>query len=235
MTPTVRGEQAAFVARDNRFVVRARRTNGEVVRAYLPNTARLTGLLVPGARLRLVPADDPRRRTGWTVTRVWAGTWVALDANAASGLVADHLEAGGGLPGWPELVEVRREVRRAGHRFDLVVRSADGQTGLVEVKSLSGAEDRVASLSGTPSARGVAHLTALADLASAGEATAVVFVVQRGDVDVLDVAAPADSAWVTAVRRARRSGVHVVAYACEVDQHTLRLGRSLTVTDTRPA
>jgi len=222
---------ARFLARDNRFVVRAELPDGEVVRAYLPNTARLHDLLSPGSPLRLVPADGPGRRTAWTVTRVWDGTWVALAADAAAGLVADHLVTGGRLPGWPAITEVRREVVQGRHRLDLEVTLADGRRGLVEVKSLSRAKDRIAPLSSTPSSRGVEHLAALAGVAQAGRPAAVVFVVQRGDVDTLDLAAPADPAWQTAVREARADGVHVVAFACEVGEHDARLGRELEVRD----
>lgn len=222
-------EPARFVARDNRFVVRARRDDGTEVRAYLPNTARLTDVLVPDAALVLEPTDAPHRRTRWTVTRVWDGTWVALAAGVASDLVADHLAGGGRLPGWPALTTVRREVHRDGHRFDLEVDRADGVTAVVEVKSLSRARDGVAPLSGTPSTRGVGHLRTLGALAAAGTPTAVVFVVQRGDVEVLDLRAPADPAWVTAVRGAIESGVQVVAHRCEVDPDHLALGPAITV------
>lgn len=223
-------EQARFVSRENRFVVRARRPDGEVVRAHLPNTARLTDVLVPEAALVLEPTDAPHRRTRWTVTRVWDGTWVALAAGVAADLVADHLEAGR-LPGWPRLTTVRREVTRDGHRFDLEVGLADGRTGVVEAKSLSRARDGVAPLSATPSTRGVAHLATLSRLAREGTPTAVVFVVQRPDVTVLDIDAPADPDWQAAVRAARDAGVQVWAHRCEVDPTTLALGPPLEVRD----
>lgn len=222
-------ETARFVARENRFVVQARRTTGELVRAYLPNTARLTDLLVPHALLVLQPADDPGRRTAWTVTRVWDGTWVSLEASAASRLVADHLTAGRRVAGWPVPVRVRPEVRCGDHRVDLELTWADGRSGLVEVKSLSRARGGVAPLSGTPSVRGVRHLATLARQARAGRAAAVVFVVQRGDVTCLDVTAAADPTWTTAVARAATAGVEVVGFACRIDEHTVRLARELPV------
>lgn len=229
---------ARFVARENRFVIRARldtdreprsEQRHREVRAYLPNTARLNDVLVPEASLILVPNQDPGRRTRWTATRVWDGTWVALEANAASGLVADHLDRGGTLPGWPAVTAFRREVTHGSHRFDLEVELRDGQVGIVEVKSLSRAHHGVAPLSGTPSTRGVAHLAALAARAEAGLPSAAVFVVQRGDAEVLDLDAAADPAWIGAVRRARGAGVHVVAFGCEVTEHTVRLGQQLKV------
>jgi sugar fermentation stimulation protein A len=226
---------ARFLSREHRFVVTAARDDGEVLRAYLPNTARLHDLLTPGALLLLTPNADPSRRTRWTVTRVWDGTWVALVADAAADLVVRHLESGDGLPGWPAVVGHRREVTSGPHRIDLEVTLADGRRGLVEVKSLSRARDRIAPLSRTPSRRGVSQLAELARSAAAGIPAAVVFVVQRDDVDVLDLAAPADDAWRAAVRAARQAGVEVVAFACNVDEEHARLGHQLTVRDEPPS
>lgn len=237
-----RPRRARFVARENRFVVRARlgpntapctEPEDREVRAYLPNTARLTDVLVPDAPLILVPNHDPARRTRWTTTRVWDGTWVALEASAANGLLADHLERGGALPNWPAATAVRREVTYGSHRFDLEVDLRGGEIGVIEVKSLSRARNGVAPLSGTPSTRGVAHLAALASRAEAGRLTAVVFVIQRGDAEVLDLEATADPAWIDAVRRAHHAGVHIVAYGCEVSECTVHLGRRLPVSAPR--
>lgn len=224
-------EEARFVARDNRFVVRARRAGGEVVRAYLPNTARLTDVLVPGAHVLVEPTAARHRTTRWTVTRVWDGTWVALAAAVATDLVAAHLTEGGRIGDWPAPVAVRREVPRAGHRFDVEVDLPGGRAGVIEVKSLSRVRNGVAPLSGTPSTRGVAHLTTLAQLARAGTPCAVVFVVQRADADVLDLAAEADAAWANAVRAARDAGVAVVAHRCEVGPENLDLGPAIPVVD----
>jgi DNA-binding sugar fermentation-stimulating protein len=228
------GRYARFVARENRFVVRARLDSGAAVRAYLPNTARLGDVLVPDALLVLEPNDAPHRRTRWTATRVWDRTWVALDAAAAAGLVADHLEGGGALAGWPPATAVRREVARIGQRLDLGLTLPGGAPAVVEVKSLSHARNGVAPLSRTPSDRGVAHLAALGTLARDGHLAAAVFVVQRGDVEAVDVSAPADPRWVAAVRRARTEGVHVAAYRCDVEEHRIRLGDPIPVRD-RPS
>lgn len=219
------------MSRENRFVVRARLASGEEVRAHLANTARLGDILAPGVEVVLQPATTPRRLTRWSVTRVWDGTWVALEANTAADLVVDHLRGGGALDGWPPVTGLRREVTRDGHRFDVEVDHADGRVGVVEVKSLSRAVDGVAPLSWTPSTRGAAHLAALGRLTADGVPCAAVFVVQRGDVEALDIGAPADPAWVAAVRAARAAGVAVTAWSCTVTPADIRLARQLPVRD----
>ena len=238
-----RWRAGTFVARENRFVVRARLDTEDgpapEVRAYLPNTARLTDVLVPGAKLALHPNDLERRRTRWTVTRVWDGTWVALEASAANTLIADHLDGGGQIPGWHTIIgPVRREVIRGRHRFDLEVTLRDGRVGIVEVKSLSRALGGVAPLSNTPSSRGVAHLDALGGLVATGTPTAVIFVVQREDVTALDIGAPANPGWQEAVQRALARDVHVAAFRCNVGPSTVVLEDPIPVmgiADLRPS
>ena len=85
------GQRAEFLRRPNRFVVQARLADGDAVRAYLPNTARLTELLEEGRPMLLEPADDPSRSTDYTVRRIWDGTWVALEATRAETLVEKWL------------------------------------------------------------------------------------------------------------------------------------------------
>lgn len=224
--------RARFVRRENRFVARVAWDDGGEALAYVPNTARLEDLLRAHATVLVEPATDPARRTRWTLTRVWDGTWVALDATAVNALVAGALAAGRSLPGWPPATAVRREVTLGRHRFDLAVDLADGRTGVVEVKSLTSAHRGVAPLSATPSTRGAAHLASLAQMARAGTPVAVALVVQRADVEVVDLEAPAAASWLDAMRRARAAGVAVTAFACDVDEDRLRLGPDLTV---RPA
>ena len=231
MSPAHGSAHGRFVRRENRFVVWAARDDGEQVRAYLPNTGGLDDLLLPDAPVVLERADRPSRTTAWTLTRVWDGTWVALDATAPPGLLARHLETGASLGAWPATEAVRREVVYGRHRFDLELDLADGRTAVVEVKSLTSAVDAVAPLSSTPSARGAAQLEALSRLAATGTPAAVALVVQRADVEAVDLAAPAAASWVTSMRAARAAGVLIAAFACEVGVREQRLGPPLAVRD----
>lgn len=116
--------EGIVVERRNRFVAAVRLGGGRVVDAYLPNTARLSGLLEPGRRALVEPADDPARRTRFTLTRIWDGCWVGIEAYRAPGLVA------GGMPErrmWEPygmVAGIDREVRFGRHRIDLVVHFA---------------------------------------------------------------------------------------------------------------
>lgn len=59
-------------------------------------------------------------------------------------------------------------------------------------------------------------------------------VVQRGDLDVLDLTAEVDRAWRQAVADARAAGVHLIAYRCTVTATSARLDRTLPIRDRSP-
>lgn len=207
-----------LVARDNRFVARVELEGGEVIRTYVPNTARLHGVLDPGCDVLVTPTDDPRRATRWTTARVvGADSLVSLEASKASDLMARYLAETGALPELGDISEWRREVKHDGHRLDFQLTLAKGDPAWLEVKSLSIRDGQGrAVLSRTPSTRGAAHLAALGAAAENGTVSASAFVLQRGDVSSLVADDGADHTWLAAVRAAAARGVHVLAFRCGV-------------------
>jgi len=227
MRMTDRWVEGVLVERSNRFLAVVRLPSGDTVEAYVPNTARLTGLLEPGARVIMVSVSHPARKTRFTLTRVWDGTWVSLEASRAPVLLADWL-GDHPLDGFGEVADLHREVALGRHRIDLVAGTPAGEVWL-EVKSGSRGVGGDALLSGTPSARGRRHLEALAELVAEGTPAAVAFVVQRADVDRFVVGGDADRTWIEAVRSARRSGVQILAYRCAVTPAMVHIDRELPV------
>lgn len=209
---------ARFIRRRNRFVAEVRLADGTETTAYLPNTARLYDLLLDDVQVLLERSTDKRRSTAWTLTRVRArGIWVSLEAAAATDLLAGYLASGGPLGDLGPISDVEREVTHGSHRLDLRGRTADGASVWIEVKSLSRCDDDgAARLSRTPWKRATDHLAALGSLVEAGEHAVVAFVLQRPDVDRLELDGDADPGWVEAVATARDAGVDIVALRCEV-------------------
>ncbi len=216
------------MARPNRFLVVAQLDDGHQVEAYLPNTGRLTHLTEPGRPLVLRHEPAPRRKTAYTVTRAWDGTWVALEANLAPRLLADWLQAGHRLGPFGRASQIETEVPVDHHRLDLRAFTPQGPVW-VEVKSGGRSADGTALLSKTPSRRGVSHLATLARLVEAGHRAVAAFVIQRGDVERLLVGGDADPGWVEAVRHAHEAGVVVLAYGCDVTESSVRISRELDV------
>lgn len=220
---------ATYLGRDNRFAARVRLDSGEEARVYLPNTSRLIGVLGEGRAVLLEPAP-PGRKTAWTMTRIRVdGVWVALDATPANGVMAAWMAAGNPLPGLGPVASQRAEVKLGRHRFDFLLELADGRELWLEVKSLGRASGGEARLSLTPSKRAGAHLAHLGELARAGTATALAFVLQRADARRLVIDDDADPGWVAALQKAREDGVHVLAFRCEVGPTTVEIVEDVPV------
>jgi sugar fermentation stimulation protein A len=219
--------EGRWVARPNRFVVKVELAGGEVVAAHLPNTGRLTHLMAPGRRFLLRPSYDAHRKTRFTATRAWDGTWVALEAARAPAVLAAWL-AGRELGPLGAVADLRSEVRVGRHRIDLAGRGSEGVVW-IEVKSGGRTEGDVALLSQTPSTRAAAHLELLEELVAGGARAAAVFVVQRSDVRALLVGGDADAGWIAAVRSAAAGGVQILAYGCDVTPDEVSIARELPV------
>lgn len=230
------GVRAHFVERPNRFIVRADLTTGETVRAYLPNTSRLTELLEGEPEMLLEPNDDATRSTDYTVRRIWDGVWVSVEATVAEQMVEQWLERHRGLPEIGAVDTWSRQETHDDHRFDFLLQYNNSDDLWLEVKSLSRCFDGDAILSGTPSRRAVAHLESLGDLAESGTRAALAFVLQRPDPRRLLIGEGPDSAevnqdWIASVRRARDRGVTVLAFRCRVTPTNAWLAEPIPVLD----
>ncbi len=91
-------ESATFLERPNRFVIHARlHASGAAVRAHCPDPGRLRELLIPGATVYVDKAEDPNRRTPYTLRFIEHpanGQLISLNTQLPNDLFAEGLAAG---------------------------------------------------------------------------------------------------------------------------------------------
>jgi len=173
---------ARFIERPNRFVVMARLSSGDVVRAFLPNPGRLHELLFPGSPLLLMPNSDPDRSTSHTVMSVEReGKPVFLHTHYTNNVAGTLIERGL-VPGLNGATITRSEVPLGRSRFDFLLEK-DGSPLYLEVKSCTLFGNRVAMFPDAVTERGRRHLIELAGLSENGVQAAVMFVVHTPEVD----------------------------------------------------
>jgi sugar fermentation stimulation protein A len=216
-----------FVRRDNRFRVTVE-IESEPVAAHLPNSGRLTELLIPRRACWLTEFDNPRRKTRFDLVLVGvAGALVSVDARLPNFLFAEAL-AEGRLEPFRGYAGFEREVRLGGSRLDFRL---SGPAGVcwVEVKSVTLVEEGVARFPDAPTARGARHVEELTAAVRRGEEAAVCFVVQRADARCFVPHDRADAAFGVALREAADAGVGVYAWACEVNQQAVTIAGQVPV------
>lgn len=224
--------EGRLVERRNRFVAEVAMAGGSVL-AHCPNTGSMLGCRAPGSRVWLSPASNGQRKLAWTWELVEArpGLVVGIHTGRANGLVAEALAAGL-LPGLAGFSNLRREVRygQESSRIDLLLEWPDGRLAYVEVKNVTAAVDAgIALFPDAVSTRGAKHLRELSAMVAAGHRAAVVFCVQRADVEQLRPADAIDPAYGRGLRAAIAAGVEAHALVADVSPRQIRLGRTVPV------
>ena len=167
--------EGRFLKREKRFIGYVKLADGEQVVCHIPNTGRLTELLIPDATVKLVYHPSPTRKTDYTMWAVeYHGVWVSIHSAKANEIVRYYLAAN------PDIKNLKAEVTKGKSRFDFAYMQGDVQT-FVEVKSANLVIEGVALFPDAPTTRGQKHLGELIELKKQGYDAQVIFVVQRND------------------------------------------------------
>ncbi|MEW5788711.1 MAG: DNA/RNA nuclease SfsA [Pseudomonadota bacterium] len=222
---------AVLLRRYQRFLADMRLDSGETVVAHCPNTGSMLGVNRPGSRAWLSPADNPARKLAWTweLAEGPRGGWVGIHTGRANALVREALEAGliAELAGFTGLrMEARLSARS---RTDLLLDFPGGPC-YVEVKNLTAAADGGQGFfPDAVSERAHKHLDELSAVVAAGGRAAVVFCVQREDVEEVAPADHIDPEFGRRLRAAARQGVELFALGARLSPRGITLARRLPV------
>jgi sugar fermentation stimulation protein A len=212
---------AVLVRRYKRFLADVRFRDGSTATVHCPNPGAMTGLAEPGSAILVSDSGNPRRKLRFTWELVRAGrTWVCVNTAVANRVVGRWLDAGRLLPGYRE---VRREVARAGSRFDFEL---DGRC-IVEVKTVTLKTDGMGAFPDAITERGRRHVETLAGLR--GTRRVLLYFVARGDVRAVRPADEIDPAYGAALRAAIDAGVEVLAVRARFSRDGVRRGPLLDV------
>jgi sugar fermentation stimulation protein A len=214
--------------RRNRFAADVE-VDGRAALAHVPNSGRMHELFVEGASVLLRPAPEgSTRRTAYDLLLIeYNERWVGVDSRVPPSIIVDAWRLGM-LPMFQPYTSVRREVTFGASRLDLLFEGPRGKL-YVEAKSVNLVEERAAMFPDAPTARGLKHLYELRDALSQGHGAAVVFVVQRDDVDRLVPFVTADAAFAAGLREVVADGVEAYAIACTVTPDGLTPSRLVPV------
>ena len=172
--------RARFLERRSRFTVVLDVGGGER-ECHLHDPGRLSHLLCPGVEVYARDVWRPRRRTGCDVVavRTRSGVLALEDTRLANKFfpeIAQYL--------YPGLLGLEAEVMVPGTRLDYIVHTSSGPV-YVEAKSTNLVEANTAFFPDAPSRRASRQLDSLLLLSKNGLRAELVFVVLRGDANLL--------------------------------------------------
>lgn len=226
-------KKAIFVDRPNRFIIHCHFPGSEdLVVAHLPDPGRLTELLVPGREVWLMDHDNPNRKTKFTAVlceNPGKKGFVSINTTYPNQLVEKGLKEGY-FTEFSDWEYKRAEYTVGNSRWDFLLENTAGKQLLLEVKSVTLAEDGRAMFPDAVTARGAKHMRELAELAADSiYETAVLFIVQREDVRYVTTAAHIDQTFDQALKSAKLAGVKLFARVCQISTREIGVGDSVPV------
>lgn len=211
--------KALFLERPNRFIAYAD-IDGKRETIHVKNTGRCAELLIPGAVIYVQESRNPDRKTKWDLIAVEKGKrMINMDSQAPNQAVREWIEEGNLFP---DANVVKPEMTYGNSRFDLYVEEGNRKI-FIEVKGVTLEEDGVCRFPDAPSDRAVKHLEELIRAEKEGYETYVFFVIQMQDVRYFTPNTETHPAFAEALRKARKEGVRILAYDCEVGPDRMRI------------
>lgn len=223
-------QKALFLLRPNRFIAECE-LDGKIVEAHVRNTGRCRELLVPGCTVYLEEDPRPGRKTHYTLITVEkSGITINMDSLAPNKVFREAMENGQiKLPGFDRPYTVLRpETRYGDSRFDFYMENSS-QKAFAEVKGVTLEEDGIVLFPDAPTERGVKHIHELCRAAANGYLAFLVFVVQMKNVRYFTPNRQMHPAFGEALADARRAGVKLLAFDCQVTSNEIRLDEQVKV------
>ncbi|MDO5147429.1 MAG: DNA/RNA nuclease SfsA [Eubacteriales bacterium] len=218
-------QKGLFVKRPNRFTAHIN-IEGKEELCHVKNTGRLGELLLPGAEVLVEAADNPKRKTNYSLIAVKEGeSWVNIDSQVPNKAAEEWIRAGGWMS---DVISVTREKTYGNSRFDLYVETKEDDW-FIEVKGVTLNVGGTALFPDAPTERGKKHVEELITCVKNGYKAAVLFVIQRKGVERFAPFEKRQPEFAEALRRAKTEGVEILAVDCLVDREGIRVDKEIPV------
>ncbi|WPU63933.1 DNA/RNA nuclease SfsA [Peredibacter starrii] len=219
--------EAVLLKRYKRFLADIQ-LGDDTFTAHVPNTGSMTSCWEPHWKCAISKSDNPARKMAHTLELTHNGeTWIGVNTANANKLA--HLWLKNGLISELTGYSVIQPEKKIGEsRIDFYL---EGHTTLpscyVEVKNVTLKLDGIAQFPDAVSERGQKHLKELMQLKKEGHRAAMLYVVQREDVDQMKPAHGIDKVYGQLLAEAHAVGVEILVYQCKMGTSEIGFGKSL--------
>ena len=227
-------QEGVLLKRYKRFLADVELPDGEVITSHCANTGPMTGVLIPGQRVRLRHAPSPKRKLAWTWEQAEVTgadgqpCWVGINTALPNRLIRAAIEAGCLAQQLGPIAGIRAEVaygKNKRSRIDLLLspteENDDQRPIYVEVKNTTWTDGETALFPDTVTERGQKHLVELMGVLP--EARAVLIpCLSRPDVTDFAPGDSADPRYGQLFREAVGSGVEVLPCCFRFSAQSIR-------------
>ena len=220
--------EGTLLRRYKRFFTDIELPDGTVVTAHTPNTGSMKQCAVPGYRVLISQANNPKRKLKYTLELIRVGDfWVDTHTQRTNRIVEEALRHGSiaGLEGF----SVQPEYKIGDSRIDFYLEKGDERV-LVEVKNVTlCCDETTACFPDAVTTRGQKHLRELLAAKEEGYRSVIFFLVQRGEATRFSPADAIDPDYGRLLRDVVMKGVEALAYKTVVTPEENRVGEQIRV------
>jgi len=228
---------ATLARRYKRFLADVVLENGDVTTVHVANPGAMRGLDRPQSRIWLSDSGNPLRkyRCTWQLIEVDLGSGrelVGVNTGQPHALTAEAIAAGL-IPELRDYASVRPEVKYGQKsRIDFLLEHPARPACYLEVKNVHlMRKPRLAEFPDSVTERGAKHLRELARMRANGARAMMLYVIQIPSADRFAVARDIDPAYGVAFDRARKAGVEMLAWRCDVNLAGIQIAAPVPIVD----
>lgn len=209
-----------FISRPNRFIAHVE-INGKEEICHVKNTGRCKELLIPGVNVFLQENDNQNRKTKFSLITVEKGNrLINMDSQIPNKVVNEWLENGNLFK---DITLIKPETKYGNSRFDFYVETKEKKI-FIEVKGVTLEENGVVRFPDAPTERGVKHVNELCECKKEGYEAYIIFVIQMKGAMYFEPNMKTHKEFGYALKKAKNSGVNILALDCEVTKETIVMG-----------
>ncbi|MBQ7875817.1 MAG: DNA/RNA nuclease SfsA [Clostridia bacterium] len=216
-------KEGLFVKRLNRFIAIVSIDGVEEV-VHVKNTGRLGELLVEGVKVFVEESDNPSRKTKYDLISVYKGDVLYnIDSQAPNKVFGEYI-----AKLFNDVRLIKPECRYKSSRFDFYFEYKD-KKAFIEVKGVTLEKDGVMLFPDAPTERGVKHIKELCDCVKEGYEAYAVFVIAADAGMYFTPNEERHKEFAQALKRAKESGVKIIAVNCIVDKDSIKIKDNIEV------
>jgi len=213
-----------LVKRYKRFLADVVLDDGREVTAHCANSGRMTTCSEPGSPVYLSYHDSPKRKLKYTWELIEMPTSLVGVNTLVPNRLVHHAIRQGQLKPFRGFEHIKPEKKlESGSRLDLFLWNEEADRCFIEIKNCTLVTDGVASFPDAVTTRGQKHLRELQHLLDKETRCAMVFLVQRCDVNRFEPADLIDPEYGRELRKAIDKGVEMYVYDVNITLDSIEI------------
>ena len=216
-----------LIKRYKRFFVDVKVKN-KIVTAHCPNTGSMLGLLSPGNKVWLTQSKNPKRKLKFTLQIIEVdGNKVGINTHFTNKIFYESLlEKKIKTLNDYQKIEPEKKFNK-NTRFDFMLTCGKKKT-FIEVKNVTLSRNKgIAEFPDAVTSRGLKHIKELLIAKKKGFKVFLIFVVQREDCKVFQLAKDIDIKYSNLLTYALKSNLKIACYDCKFFSKGIKLGNNI--------